>query len=313
MNTHLKQPWLPGLFFALLLVNFSCAQPSTFPTVNGHGSAGNPYLVVEPKGPIKGALILLAGFGQREDEIFPETRLEEVAYEHNILTVAFAAGNKLYADSITQANLSAVIRDVINRYKVDPKHFVLGGFSAGGMIVLRYVELCNQFPDRFPIHPAGVFMVDSPIDIFSTWDNLEEIAKNNYSEPAVEEAERAMSHIRAEFGVPREHRQVFSELTAFSMDKRYGEPEKFLQQTAVRAYHDVDIAWRLVNRNQTVHNSNYEMTAELINRLLLMGNKKAEFMQTFKTGYRANGMRHPHSWSIVDAVECLQWMEGLFH
>ena len=31
-----------------------------------------------------------------------------------------------------------------------------------------------------------------------------------------------------------------------------------------------------------------------------MGNKKAQFIQSARKGIRANGMRHPHSWSIVD-------------
>ena len=95
------------------------------------------------------------------------------------------------------------------------------------------------------------------------------------------------------------------------MDKKYGENEKFLKNTAVRVYHDVDIAWRLINRNQTVRESNYLVTSELINRLLLMGNKKAEFMQSYQTGYRSDGRRHPHSWSIVDEVGFTMWMKEL--
>lgn len=270
------------------------------------------YLAVEPESDrIAGVLVLLAGFGQRAEDTPPETKLHKVAYSNNILTIFYAGGNKLYADSITQEKLTAVIKDVINRYKTRTDNFVIGGFSAGGMIALRYVELCNEFPDKFPIQPKGVFMVDSPVDIFTIWESLEESYINNYSESAYEEAERAMAHIRSDYGVPKENIQKYSELTAFSMNKNYSQNEKFLKNTAVRAYHDVDIAWRLINRNQTVHNSNYEVTAELINRLLLMGNKKAEFMQTFKTGYRVNGQRHPHSWSIVDEVEFIQWMTGL--
>ena len=154
-------------------------------------------------------------------------------------------------------------------------------------------------------------MVDSPIDIFTIWDQLQESATNKYSELALEEAERAMAHIKNDYGVPKENSKVYAKLTAFSMNKEYSQNEKHLKNTAVRAYHDVDIAWRLKNRNQTVHNSNYEVTTELINRLLLMGNDKAEFMQTFQTGYRSNGQRHPHSWSIVNEVEFIQWMKEL--
>ena len=271
------------------------------------------YLVVEPenKDRISGVLVLLAGFGQIPENTTPETKLHNVAFANNILTIFYAGGNKLYADSITQIKLSKVIKDILTRYKVNPNTFVLGGFSAGGMIAMRYVELCNEFPDKFPIQPKGIFTVDSPIDIFTIYEQLEESAKNNYSEVAVEEAVRAMEYIKNDYGVPRDNISIYAKLTAFSMNKDYCQNEIFLKNTAVRTYHDVDIAWRIINRNQTVHGSNYEVTAELINRLVLMGNDKAAFMQSFQTGYRSNGQRHPHSWSIVNEVELIQWMIGI--
>ncbi|MDI9320927.1 MAG: alpha/beta hydrolase [Phycisphaerales bacterium] len=271
------------------------------------------YLVVEPqnKNAASGVLLLLAGFGQIPDATPPETKLHNVAYAHNIITVFYAGGNKLYADSITQTKLSKVINDIIKRYKVNRNNFVLGGYSAGGMLAMRYVELCYEFPDKFPIQPKGVFTVDSPIDIFTIYEQLEESAKNNYSELAVEEAVRAMGYIKNDYGIPRENVSTYAKLTAFSMNKSYSQNEIHLKNCAVRTYHDVDIAWRIKNRNQTVHLSNYEVTAELINRLVLMGNKQAEFMQSFQTGYRSNGQRHPHSWSIVNEVELMQWMKEL--
>jgi dienelactone hydrolase len=305
---------IPTVFHIMaLLFYYPCHSQSIKKiTLNESDFYTGSYLVVEPKNDtIDGVLVLIAGFGQRADDIFPESKLDSVSQENKILTIGFAAGNKLYADSITQARLSAVLKDVISRYKINSQKFVLGGFSAGGMIALRYVELCNQYPDKFPIQPKGVFTVDSLIDIFTIWDNLELSAKTRYSEAAVEEAERAMMHIRNDYGIPRENISKYAEINAFNMNIEYGEPEKHLRNTAVRVYHDVDIPWRLINRNQTVHNSNYEVTAELINRLTLMGNKRAEFMQSYKTGYRANGQRHPHSWSIVDEVEFIQWMKEL--
>jgi len=299
-----------GLFLLTAAAYTQTAKKVVLDPANAHG--GN-YLTVEPKSQnIQGVLVLVAGFGEPAENIFTETKLHHVAYKNNILTVGFGAGPKLYADSLVRAQLTAVFKDVLKTHKVKPQNFVLGGFSAGGAVVLRYTELCNEFPDRYPISPRGVFLVDSPIDIFTTWNMLEENLKNNYSQVAVNEAKSAMDIIRNDHGVPRENVKTYAELSPFCMDRSYGQHEKFLKNTAVRTYHDVDIAWRLLNRNQTVHNSNYEVTAELINRLLLMGNTRAEFMQSFKTGYRANGQRHPHSWSIVDEAECIAWMKKLW-
>lgn len=268
------------------------------------------YLVVEPedKENISAVLVLLAGFGQIPENTPPETKLHKVAYNNNMLTIFYAGGNKLYADSITIVKLNNVIKDVLSKYKVKSNSFVLGGFSAGGMIAMRYVELCNGFPTAFPIQPKALFTVDSPIDIFTVYEQLEQSVKNKYSAIAVEEAERAIALIKSDYGVPLENISTYAKLTAFSMNPTYSQNEIFLKNTAVRTYHDVDIAWRIINRNQTVHGSNYEVTAELINRLVLMGNTKAEFMQSFKTGYRSNGQRHPHSWSIVDEEECVRWV-----
>ncbi len=280
--------------------------------LDGKDVNGGHYFAVEPSTDhIAGVLVLLAGFGQRPEDSPPETKLHQEAYKNNILTIFYAGGNKLYADSITQSKLTNVIKDVLTRFKVKSNSFVIGGYSAGGMIAMRYVELCNEYPEKFPIQPKGIFTIDSPIDIFTIYEQLEENSKNKYSELAVEEAVRAMEHIKNDHGIPRDHISTYAKLTAFSMNKNYSQNEIYLKNTAVRTYHDVDIAWRIKNRNQTVHGSNYEVTAELINRLVLMGNDKAEFMQSFQTGYRSNGVRHPHSWSIVNEVELIQWMKGL--
>ena len=275
-------------------------------------SVSSYYLAVEPEtDSIAGVLIMLAGFGQRAESVFPDTKLHNVTYVNSILTIGFSVGNKLYVDSITQYNLTAVIKHVLSKYKVSPQKFVLSGFSSGGTIALRYVELCNQFPGKFPIQPKGVFMVDSPIDIFTVYDLLEQISKDNYPNNLGEEW--VLKIVRNDHGVPRENIPGYSKLTAFSMNKKYGENEIYLKNTAVRAYHDVDISWKIVHDNQTVRNANFEVTAELIARLIRMGNKKAEFIQSFDTGYRSIGQKNPHCWSIVDEVECIQWMKDLIN
>jgi hypothetical protein len=291
---------------------FGKAQSIEKIVIDKNDDVSGYYLAVKPQTEkIDAVLVLLPGFGQNAESIFPETKLHNVGYLNNILTIGFATGTKLYADKETQDKLTIVLKDILNRYKIDETKFVIGGFSAGGTVALRYAELCKQYPNNFPINPKGVFVVDSPIDIFKFYELLEENIENKYSEVAVQEAEWVTNLIKEDHGIPKDNIDYYKEINPFSMKKKYGENEKWLKGMAVRTYHDVDIEWRLINRNQPVSTQSYLVTSELINRLILMGNQKAEFMQSYQTGYRSNGTRHPHSWSIVDEVECVKWIKEI--
>ena len=270
------------------------------------------YLSVKPKGTIQSVLVLFPGFSQKSESIFLDTDFHKLAVEQNILVIGFAGLMKLTADSTLREKISLVLSHVRKQTNIGKDKFVLGGFSAGGVIALRYTELCYQFPDQYPIEPKGVFMADAPVDLFHSWRLQEENLKNNYSEISANEARWLGKYYSTFYGAtPSENPELYIELSPFTINKEYGNNEQYLKDVAVRAYHDIDVEWRLKNRNQTARFDNYIATSELINQLLLMGNSKAEFIQTFKTGYRRNGQRHPHSWSIVDEKECLEWMNRL--
>jgi len=316
------------LLFSIVFIFSNCKNNATKPTTNSTTEVEKPkilkhtidesdpeygyYLTIEPKGNIEGALLLLPGFGQLAQHVLPETKLHEVAAKNNLLTICFSTRFRSSADDFYQNKLNAALTDVIKRYDSDPEKFVIGGFSAGGVIALRYTELCKEFPDQFPINPQGVFMADSPVDMFLIHDFFEEAIKENRSEVAVAEAKGSIAYLKKHYGkTPPEDPEFYGKLSPFSINPKYGENEKHLKDVAVRTYHDVDINWRLLNRNQPMRFQNYIATSELINRLLLMGNERAEFIQTFETGYRSNGKRHPHSWSIIDEEECIDWVEKL--
>lgn len=47
--------------------------------------------------------------------------------------------------------------------------------------------------------------------------------------------------------------------------------------------------------------------AALINELKILDNRRAELIITHDKGYLPDGTRHPHSWSIVDEKELIDW------
>ena len=72
---------------------------------------------------------------------------------------------------------------------------------------------------------------------------------------------------------------------------------------------DPDIDWQLTNRRVDFYDMNAVDGAAIINRLHLDGNEQAEFVNALGKGYRPDGTRHPHSWSLAKPEECLQWIQ----
>lgn len=266
------------------------------------------YLAVEPNtDELKGVLVLLPGFGQNAESIFPESKLHNVAYVNGILTIAIAGGRKLYADDSVIEKLNKAVEHVKKKYNVPADQFIMGGYSAGGTISLRYAEYCNQYADNAPIKPKGVFAVDSPVDLFGIWDYFQREIKKAYSEAGVGEARFISEIMIKEIGDPKTSKDKYDQLTPFSSSLSEPGNEQYLSNTAVRFYEDIDVTWQLANRRRSLYDSNALDASELINRLLLQGNENAEFITSKLPGYRSSGIRHPHSWSIVDEVELIQW------
>jgi pimeloyl-ACP methyl ester carboxylesterase len=268
------------------------------------------YLAVSPRGPIEGVLVLLPGFGERPESVLPETKLHNTAFNNNILTLIIPFGNKIYADEPTINGINRALSDSIKRFRLSKDKFVIGGFSAGGTIALRYAELCKESPSQFPINPKAVFAIDSPVDIINLWDYFDREKSKNFSSAGVNEANFVQPIMEKELaGTPTTNLANFVEHSPFYAGSNAIGNEKYLKDIAVRVYHDMDVVWQLKNRRRSLYDNNALCSSELISRLLLQGNDQAEFIQSRNVGYRSNGMRHTHAWSIVDEVEFIQWMK----
>lgn len=272
-------------------------------------NADDYYLILKPPTErIKGVLILLPGYGEKAESIFPQSKLFNVAFSNDLLTIAIAGGEKIYADDQVINKLNGGLNDFLKKYpNISKEKFVIGGFSAGGTISLRYAEYCVENPTKVPVVPKGVFTVDSPLDLEDIWDYFQREIKKNYSEVGVFEAKMISEIMRKEIGTPLTNPKRYNELTPFNHKLNDVGNERFLKNMAVRVYEDIDIEWQLKQRRRSLYDTNILNASELINRLMLMGNERAEFMTAKQPGYRSNGMRHPHSWSIVDEVEFIQW------
>jgi len=280
-------------------------------TIDKADSVYGYYLAITPQSNnIQGVMVLLPGFGGNAEGILPETKLHNVAYVNDLLTIVVNTGKKLYADKSVTDGLNKIMSDVITRYKVDKNKFIIGGHSAGGTLSLRYTELCHQYPAQYPIQPQGVFSVDGPADLVDLYHYFEREIKKNFAPPGVSEAVYVKGLMDNELGPLKDNLQKYVGFSPFYALQDTAGNEKYLQDVAVRVYHDADVVWMLQNRRRSLYDMNALASSELINQLILQGNNNAEFMPG-KTGYRSNGQRHPHSWSIVEEVDLVQWIKKI--
>jgi hypothetical protein len=280
-------------------------------TFDNKDSTGGYYLAIRPRSEIiKGTLVLLSSF-YGLDGIVSETKLHNVAYAYgnDILTIFASMKEKLYADTTAVDRINAILKHVVTKFSTDTSKFAIGSFDYAGIIALRYTELTYQHPTEFLIHPKVVFAVDSPVDLFGLWHQCEREIKKNYSSENVGDAKYILDAMTKEKGTIYNNRETYSNLSPFNREGQTTGNEQYLKNVAVRLYYDTDIDWQLKNKRNSFYDTNIPDGSELINRLLLLGNVNAEFVSAKQPGMRSNGIRNPTSLSIVDEVECIQWLK----
>jgi hypothetical protein len=159
------------------------------------------------------------------------------------------------------------------------------------------------------VKPIAVYSVDGPTDLENMY-HLEERALEK--SPNKTEATYVLNEFRKNIGgSPNENRKNYIYYSTFSKSEKDGGNAKFLKNVPLRIYNDVDVNWWLANRNTDLYSMNALDQSAMINFLHGIGNNKAEFINAFGKGYRLDGTRHPHSWSIVDAVDCVNWIKKI--
>jgi len=207
--------------------------------------------------------------------------------------------------------MDRLIAEVLNKYKIQNGRVAIGGFSASGIGAMRYAQFCVK-GKRKTKAPVTTFAVDSPLD-YERWFLAAELELKRLALAGLDNAEdqSAVHFLRKEFGgSPTEAVEAYRRQSVVSTLVADGGNARLLKDTPVRIYIEPDLKWRVANLNQDVYSSNMLDATALINVLRLLGNNNAELITTSGAGYRRDGSRNPHSWSIVDERDLAQWLTG---
>lgn len=282
------------------------------------------YYTLVPHGKIKAVLALFPSTGETVENVISCNRiLIQLAFKNNILPVILSANynNTLESHPAALDFFNVVFNDVINKFKAPKDKFILSGLSLGGMNALQYTEMSRSTKYTTAIKPLAVIGVDPPVDMTDLYNGAKQQIRRYEKEGAGLSESKKMALKEDRFlidgferlygGTPEQVPDKYVAGSQFSRNEDDGGNAKYLIDVPVRLYCDPDIVWQLKNKGRDYYNMNAANLSAMINFLMEKGNKQAELIPAIGKGFRVDGKRHPHSWSIVDPGDCIKWMNDL--
>jgi hypothetical protein len=206
------------------------------------------------------------------------------------------------------ARVAARLDSLVERHELADVPVYLAGLSLGGTRAARLAVYLRRHESEHTVRPAGIVLVDAPLDMERLWWSEGRSIRNAFHAAAEDEG-RWVRYLLAQNlgGTPEEYPERYHAYSPFSMAVPNGGNAIFLRDVPVRAYHEPDVGWWIANRRKSYYDMNSLDLSAFVNQLLLLGNTRAELVTTHaqREGYDAGSS--PHTWSIVDDGELVEW------
>ncbi len=265
------------------------------------------YELYKPNKEVKAVLILFGGYPENSDDIKREFQILDIARENSIAVLLFNFNQKLWLEEREKKELAQKLQNVIVENQLPTDKIFIGGFSSGGVVSLLVSNFIVGMK-QFYIDPKGVFIVDSPIDLVAMYKSSEKNIEQNFSEPSIQESTWLLETLGNNFGNPKNNIGKYETKSVFTYSTDNTSNLKKLKRTKIRLYTEPDTLWWKENRMADYEQMNAFYIEKLSASLKKKGFESVEYIPTKNKGYRANGDRHPHSWSIVDKEDLINWM-----
>lgn len=271
------------------------------------------YLQVIPEGQPKGILVIPCTRLPKDLDSKTFT-IHRVAQARGILTLFVGLDKlELYFDDSALDYYDDVIHAVMTEHGIPKDKFVIGGLSSKGTGAMKYSIYCIQGNSEHGLMPAGAFAVDSPLDYARLWREAANAVDRNYDEVAYNEGKMIVSEFTKKLGgSPEQFPDRYKEVSVFAYGEPTGGNAQFLKELPFRCYIDPDINWYIKVRGKDYYDMNSLDAAAIVNLLKRMGNGNAELIVALGMGYNRAGERDPHSYSIMDPEETVDWILKCF-
>jgi hypothetical protein len=267
-------------------------------------------LILPEEGEVNGVVIVPGSkrFDVNEN-IDKEGSLENEALKKNIAVLFIFSGNPLdfYFTNDVIKDIVKTLEAVLKENYLDDKPVYFTGLSLAGTRALKLAIFLQRNREKFWLQPSAVAIVDAPLDMVRFWDVEIRAIKNNFDPDASDEGRWVTYLLKENLGTPQEDFSKYLDYSPFVYTAEDGGNAKYLRNVPVRAYHEPDVNWWIENRRKDYYSMNSIDLAGLINQLKLLHNTKSELITTHQKRAGFEEGASPHTDSIVDYTELMDW------
>jgi hypothetical protein len=265
------------------------------------------YILIKPTENIKKTLVLFGGFPEKPEDIKREFKILQIAKENGIAVLYMNYNQKLWLEENEKQKLAELLQKIFIKNKLPINDTYIGGFSSGGNVALLISSfMINN--KAFKLEPKGVFIVDSPIDLIALYKSSEKNLIRKFSEISIQESTWIIETLGKQFGDPDNDISKYQQYSTYTSKTNNIDNIKGLKNTKIRLYTEPDTLWWKENRKADYDQMNACYIQRLSDNLKKSGFSQVEYIPTKNKGYRNNGDRHPHSWSIIDKDGLIEWI-----
>ena len=265
------------------------------------------YELYKPLSEVKAVLILFGGYPETIEDVKREFTILDTARDNDIAVLFLNYNQKLWLTEDEKYELAGKLQNILIEQQLPHDNIIIGGFSSGGLVSLLISNFIVGMK-QFYIDPKAVFIADSPIDLLALYRSSEKNIEHDFSEVSVQESSWLIEHLETHIGDPLEDIENYEDKAVFTYKTNNTSNLDKLKNTRIRFYTEPDTLWWKENRMEDYEQTNAFYIEKLGESLVEKGFENVEYIPTTNKGYRANGERHPHSWSIVDKKDLIDWI-----
>ncbi|MEL6989753.1 MAG: hypothetical protein AAGK97_18240, partial [Bacteroidota bacterium] len=254
-----------------------------------------------------GCFVILPGYGKPVGEVEPQIKIAEKAIKNKFAVLIPSINTGIIGEKEVISSLDKIFQHAVNAYELPVGNFFIGGFSNGGFVAAEYAVLANQKPNSTFIKPRAIFGVDPWLDKLRFYERCEKEIANSFSDVGLQEATWVKQRFDKIYGSPDQNLAAYESASVFSHHLKDGGNAKYLINTPIKFYTELDVEWMINERKRDLYGWNGTDLIAMINVLRHLGNEHASIEITKDKGYRLSGLRHPHSWSIMDTDDLIEW------